>query len=320
MTTADELKAAGNKAFGTGKYQEAAEIYANAITLSQSPVLYSNRAQCFINLKLWDKALQDVENGLKLNPDDKMKVKLLYRGGVICQNTSNSEQATVFLRTALDIEPSNKQVGELLDKIKSNKKVKLATEANMVDIPIEVCDKLPLEYQQILNPSLQIREQTQELPSTSARASEEIDKLFPRKKTQSRTSLEQKPQPNFVKMPAMVPLGQLKSFPPEKKANSYKFVLSSPISTFQGLFDKGIEAEFLSFFMEAAVFASNNDIIQDWPNQVLLHLQEFCKYPGFELNLQFCEQQDLKQLLANVDKLGVNSLSSKYHSILDIYI
>lgn len=320
MTTADDLKADGNKAFGAGKYREAAGIYGKALNVKPIPVLYSNRAQCYINLKQWNQALQDVKDGLKLGPEDKLKVKLLYRGGIICHNLSHLEQATMFLQTALDIDASNKPVIELLDKIRSNKKAKIAKDEELTEIPIEACDSLPIEFQAILDPTLK-----HNIPAASAQVFDEIDELFPKTQTalmnedvsQSRTPNSQS---SVLDQPVMFPLAHLKNVPPHQKENSYKFVLSQPTSTYQGLFEKGFEPEFLKFFIEAALYASNNSIIQDWPNQVLLHLQQFYEYPGFDLHLQFCEKQHIQQLLEAVDKLGQVTLSRKYHTILDNYI
>lgn len=320
MASADDLKADGNRAFGAQKYQEAAEIYGKALNLKPIPVLYSNRAQCYINLKQWNKALQDVEDGLKLGPEDKLKVKLLYRGGIICQNLSHLEQATIFLQTALDIDASNKPVIELLEKIRSNKKAKIAKNEELTEIPIETCDSLPIEFQAILDPTLKVQ-----IPTASAQVSDEIDELFPRKQTspvaeEPKQSQATTSHSSSVDQPVMFPLAHLKNVPSHQKENSYKFILSQPTSTFQGLFLKGFEPEFLKFFIEAALYASNHNIIQDWPNQVLLHLQQFYKYPGFDLHLQFCEQQHIQQLLEAVDKLEQNALSRKYHTILDNFI
>ncbi|OBA21714.1 hypothetical protein METBIDRAFT_26517, partial [Metschnikowia bicuspidata var. bicuspidata NRRL YB-4993] len=65
MPTFDEFKTEGNRAFAAGEYKRAAKIYRDAISQhGNHAVLYSNRAQCFLNLKNWDRAYKDAEAGL----------------------------------------------------------------------------------------------------------------------------------------------------------------------------------------------------------------------------------------------------------------
>ncbi|ODV58491.1 Tah1p ASCRUDRAFT_39122, partial [Ascoidea rubescens DSM 1968] len=62
---ADELKKEGNKAFSNKEYKKAAKLYRDAIrTNPQNPVLYSNRAMCFIKLEDWKRVISDCEKGL----------------------------------------------------------------------------------------------------------------------------------------------------------------------------------------------------------------------------------------------------------------
>lgn len=52
----------GNKAFREGEYEKAVSIYSKAIDhVRDSPILYTNRALCYIKLKLYKRAIFDCD-------------------------------------------------------------------------------------------------------------------------------------------------------------------------------------------------------------------------------------------------------------------
>ena len=66
---AEDEKNAGNEAFKRQKYEEALIHYSKAIALDASNhVYFSNRAQVYINLRAYDKAIEDSETAIKLDP------------------------------------------------------------------------------------------------------------------------------------------------------------------------------------------------------------------------------------------------------------
>ncbi|KAL7747249.1 Hsp90 cochaperone [Sorochytrium milnesiophthora] len=68
MTT-EELKAQGNKAFSSGNFTEAVELFSKAIEGDASNhVLYSNRSAAYASLKDFDHALADARKTVELNP------------------------------------------------------------------------------------------------------------------------------------------------------------------------------------------------------------------------------------------------------------
>lgn len=70
MSTADELKALGNKAIAEKNFDEAIEAFTKAIELDGSNhVLYSNRSAAYASKKDWDHALQDAEKTTEIKPD-----------------------------------------------------------------------------------------------------------------------------------------------------------------------------------------------------------------------------------------------------------
>jgi len=69
MTSANEFKEKGNKALAAGKEKEAVEHYSAAIALDPSNhVFFSNRSAAYCKLQAYQKALEDANECIKLNP------------------------------------------------------------------------------------------------------------------------------------------------------------------------------------------------------------------------------------------------------------
>ncbi|KAK9770499.1 putative STI1 domain-containing protein [Seiridium cardinale] len=70
MSTADELKALGNKAIAEKKFDEAIDAFSKAIEIDGSNhVLYSNRSAAYASKKDWTNALKDAEKTTEVKPD-----------------------------------------------------------------------------------------------------------------------------------------------------------------------------------------------------------------------------------------------------------
>ncbi|CCC07828.1 hypothetical protein SMACR_01394 [Sordaria macrospora] len=70
MSTADELKALGNKAIAEKNFDEAIDKFTQAIALDPTNhILYSNRSAAYASKKDWDNALQDAEKTTEIKPD-----------------------------------------------------------------------------------------------------------------------------------------------------------------------------------------------------------------------------------------------------------
>ncbi|KAL2154641.1 hypothetical protein VTH82DRAFT_3317 [Thermothelomyces myriococcoides] len=70
MSTAEELKALGNKAIAAKNFDEAIDKFTQAIALDpNNHILYSNRSAAYASKKDWDKALSDAEKTTQLKPD-----------------------------------------------------------------------------------------------------------------------------------------------------------------------------------------------------------------------------------------------------------
>jgi len=113
-------KKKGNEAFGLGEYAQAAMYYSLALdkatelqssTIDFVHVLYSNRAACFLKLGHHDKALDDANNALKLEP---LYVKALFRKGLAYHAMKQYKEALPVLAEAHKLEPKNKQIKQAL--------------------------------------------------------------------------------------------------------------------------------------------------------------------------------------------------------------
>ncbi|KAK6076415.1 tetratricopeptide [Seiridium cupressi] len=70
MSTADELKALGNKAIAEKNFDEAIDAFSKAIEIDGSNhVLYSNRSAAYASKKDWANALKDAEKTTEVKPD-----------------------------------------------------------------------------------------------------------------------------------------------------------------------------------------------------------------------------------------------------------
>ncbi|ROV95932.1 hypothetical protein VSDG_05186 [Cytospora chrysosperma] len=70
MSTADELKALGNKAIAAKNFDEAIDKFTQAIALApDNHILYSNRSAAYASKRDYDNALQDANKTTELKPD-----------------------------------------------------------------------------------------------------------------------------------------------------------------------------------------------------------------------------------------------------------
>ena len=117
----EQNKARGNEAFGAGEYGQAILLYSLALdkaselpedaTLFPRDVVYSNRAASFLKLGQHDKALQDAEAALAVNPDN---LKALFRQGLSLHAMGQYFQALPILAQAHQKEPRNQQIKQAL--------------------------------------------------------------------------------------------------------------------------------------------------------------------------------------------------------------
>lgn len=327
MPTAEELKKLGNDAFIKKEYKKAAKIYRDAIALdAKNPVLYSNRAICFIKLEDWERAMKDCKTGLELNPDLKTNIKLRYRMGMVYKGLKNYKEAITSFENVLKLDEKNMATKNELDQLLKNssqKKIKLDNSINTTvkEIPIEVVDVLPEFYQHISGiskPQMKNEENTIKHKTT---LKEEIEDTFDFKQLKTeKTAIKSgdlNDQPESKNINILNLLSNLKTVSEDKKVNAYILVIEMDPVEYSKIFSFSVlELEFFEFFLEAAYYVSKTNIIQDWPKKILTLLREFSKTSRFSLTLGLCSRNNINGLLSEVQKLNNHELYSSYKDIL----
>lgn len=319
MPTADELKAQGNKAFANKEFKKAAKIYRHAIKLdSTNPVLYSNRALCFIKEQDWDRALRDCKGGLSLSPNVSTKVKLIYRQGIAHKNLNDILHAIECFKQAVKIDPQNIAAIDELKAIQNTPNKKPNLQSDSIAIPIRDVDSLPEEFLTLLNAKT---ESPSELvaPNPTKRLDDEINELFGNKSSTSTS----KPNPNlanstsFSDRPTMQILSMLSTLPENQKIGAYKYITTLTPEYYNDVFGStGIDSEFLVFFIEAAAYISSHKAINDWEITVYDLISTFSKLRKYQLSLLFCSKDHINELINNVSGLGDRRLLENYKSLL----
>lgn len=119
MSTSDELKAQGTKAFTSGNYPEAIELYTKAIEIDgNNHVLYSNRSAAKASLQDYEGALEDANKTVELNPNWS---KGYSRKGAALHGLLRFDDAITAYEAGLKIDPQNQPLIKGLEDARSAK-------------------------------------------------------------------------------------------------------------------------------------------------------------------------------------------------------
>ncbi|KAG7923904.1 hypothetical protein KL905_000058 [Ogataea polymorpha] len=263
----EELRNQGNQAFKAGNYKESARIYNSAIMLDPgNAVLYSNKAMAYIKLKDWHGTLATCNQALSsTEPDDKTKIKLLWRKSIALQELDRFSEAKDALQKAIQLDPNNKTLTQDLESLED--KIK-QLDAELIEIPIQFADSLPPKY-------------------------------MPRKKTFKVEESDIPPMPElerFPRSPTALFLSELSKKQPSEREQYYKYVLQMDSSVYTGLFERsGLDSNFLEFYVEAATnyLASSDDRFLE---NIIKHLEAFVKTPRFSIASMFISTSQVDTL------------------------
>ena len=116
---AAKLKAAGNKAYGSKDYNNAINLYSQALLCKKDPVFYSNRAACWNAMSNWDKVIEDTTAAINL---DNEYVKALNRRANAYEQVDRNSEALLDYTASCIIdgfrnESSAQSVERLLKKV-----------------------------------------------------------------------------------------------------------------------------------------------------------------------------------------------------------
>ncbi|CAN3373992.1 hypothetical protein DIURU_001372 [Diutina rugosa] len=263
------LKEDGNHAYAAGEYVRAAKLYRDALAADpNNAVLYSNRCQCFLKLKDYNRAYKDAVAGINLigDHDDKLAAKLYFRKGMALKGLGDVAKARYCFNKVLNYDATN-----------TDAKTQMAQLGASVEV--EAVTQLPQEFaSMVTNEPTKAKPVTPE-PVVSKSAQAEIDALFPSSKS-SKKETQQPPKPSSTQTdsPQLNPLQlltQLRRLSPEEKSRAYRYVVSLT-PTDLDMFKSGVDSNFLEFYLEA--IANTTDIDPQLVAQCLATLSKFPRY------------------------------------------
>lgn len=111
---ANREKDKGNEAFRAGDLKEALLYYTRSISVIPNVTAFNNRAQTEIKLQEWQKALNDVEKVLELDPGN---LKAYQRRATIYKHLGKHQAAIDDLKKVLQAEPDNSIAKNLLQEL-----------------------------------------------------------------------------------------------------------------------------------------------------------------------------------------------------------
>lgn len=318
MPTFEEFKSQGNSAFSAKEYKRAAKIYRDAIAqYGDNPVIYSNRAQCFLHLKDWTRAYRDANSGLECGPADKIKVKLLFRKGTAARELGLDLEAVQCFQDLLSIDPTNTGAQAEIEKLNTVPKLK-KLRADGRKIPIECVDTLPTEFANIVSPPVLAEKVQPKVPTNSSLVDDVAEELFGKKETKAPPKISEISEPaskDFGLLPSMHFLSALKQVPLEKKAHSYRYATNLEDLVLTSLFKKlGVDQDFFDFFVEASTFVISNDKDPATTTRnILRQLQLMSTFNRFSLTLTMCDEKLLKNLISVVSRVSPDNLNQLEH-------
>jgi len=112
---AQELKEQGNQAFKVGKFEEAIEFYTEGLKLAKTDqhVLYSNRSAAFAARNAFDKALEDAQKCIEVNPTWS---KGYFRVGKALLGMFEFDKAFFNFLKGLKLDPKSDELKKLLEQ------------------------------------------------------------------------------------------------------------------------------------------------------------------------------------------------------------
>ncbi|XP_066521216.1 mitochondrial import receptor subunit TOM34 [Hoplias malabaricus] len=113
------LKEEGNSLVKKGEHKKAVEKYTQSLSQDPSEITtYTNRALCYLSLKMYKEAVRDCEEALKL---DSGNIKALYRRAQAYKELNDKRACVQDLSSLLKIEPKNTAAQKLLQDIEKMK-------------------------------------------------------------------------------------------------------------------------------------------------------------------------------------------------------
>lgn len=116
---AKAFKEEGNAFVKKGEHKKAVEKYTQSLSQDTSEVTtYTNRALCYLSLKMYKEAISDCNEALRL---DSANIKAFYRRAQANKELKNKKSAIEDLNSVFKIEPNNTVAQKLLQEVQEMK-------------------------------------------------------------------------------------------------------------------------------------------------------------------------------------------------------
>ena len=112
----EEQKALGNAEFKAGNYEKAIGFFTKAIELEANHVLYSNRCTAYIALEQYERAMEDADECVRLQPT---WAKGYSRRAAAKFHLGDLQAAKLAYSKAWDLEPTNAKTKADLEHVLS---------------------------------------------------------------------------------------------------------------------------------------------------------------------------------------------------------
>lgn len=309
MATKETFKEQARQAFSHKEYKKAAKIYRDALVrFGDDAVLYANRAQCFIFLQDWPRALKDAEDGLRFDPDQGIRAKLLFRKGIALKRSGRPGAALCFQKV-LEVDPSNASAHAELEQVTNLLRPKKQKVEERCELAIEVVDGLPKEYSLDSDSSAPKPQHSQKVEDVAKELfGSNLDEI-PVKTTAPN------PPADFVSMPSMHYLKSLRSVPAKKKQSAYSLVLNLDNLVLASLFQSlGVDVDFYEFFLEAAL--NNLDGGHDIVLGYLDKLEYMSTFDRYRLTLSMSDKSLIDEIVHFIEQY-LPELSARARKVFD---
>ncbi|CAJ0601194.1 unnamed protein product [Cylicocyclus nassatus] len=288
-----KLKEEGNTCFREKRYHKAIELYTQSLQLEQSATVLANRAQSYLNLEEWAKALMDCNRALEL--DSKMG-KVLYRRAHALEKVGLKASARKDLERCLKVAPNS--AAETMLKNLANQ-----SDAEVIVVPcVEKGDEIRSDSEFV--------EIVIDLPRKDEKT--DLEKV---KETNDENLAEEHGPVHFAVPTSLRQFSkdyrEMERLPPE---NFAKYFLAIPTTIYPSLFGDLMETEMLGRLIRGLVpllaMGSANPVEV---SACLLHLAEV---PRFELLVMLLGDDEKKELVHICQLLPENEaifIREKYH-------
>ena len=308
LDMSNKLKLEGNELFGQKDFGSALLKYTKAINLDKTnPVLYSNRAATYLNLNNWQRAIDDCDTGLRLIESEgnaalgPVEVKLLCRKAIGLRNSDKLKEALGCINDALAIEPANNALKKELHiliqngNLSKNNVDEGTKKPHLVTVEIHEVDEIPKDF---FSPSLDGEKISSEISNESTPSMIEIHKQNFIATTRMTGNHKQiyTGTSEYPSHPSVQFLSALRLQPKSKVQSYYKYVLSVDPQQYGDIYKvTGLDPEFLNFFLEACIYALQNDKLQ-YKDSILNLLSLFASLPRFSLTSMFADPSKVERL------------------------